>query len=152
MPPSPLGKAILSRFRRERIPGVPVASQEEALSTGKARTPTLPTLGGVLTNVNLNNSFVETSDINDINYISEGFLSRYYFSLKAKSTGFFGKLLKSLAVIVVLAAAAVATVFTCGAAGVVIGGTLVSLSAGALGTIGLVSGIAASVAVTAVSA
>ena len=28
---------ILSLFRRERIPGVPVASQEEALSTGKAR-------------------------------------------------------------------------------------------------------------------
>ena len=137
--------------RQKRIPltlcqGIVVGLDKES------RTPTLPTLGGVLTNVNLNNSFVETSDINDINYISEGFLSRYYFSLKAKSTGFFGKLLKSLAVIVVLAAAAVATIFTCGAAGVAIGGALVSLSAGALGTIGLVSGIAASVAVTAVSA
>ena len=35
-PPSPRC-GILSLFRRERIPGVPVASQEEALSTGKAR-------------------------------------------------------------------------------------------------------------------
>ena len=35
-PPSSRG-GILSLRRRERIPGVPVASQEEALSTGKAR-------------------------------------------------------------------------------------------------------------------
>ena len=46
MPPSSLGApfplpssrgGILSLRGRERIPGVPVASQEEALSTGKAR-------------------------------------------------------------------------------------------------------------------
>ena len=36
MPPSSRG-GILYLRRRERIPGVPVASQEEALSTGKAR-------------------------------------------------------------------------------------------------------------------
>ena len=35
-PPSSRG-GILSRRVRERIPGIPVASQEEALSTGKAR-------------------------------------------------------------------------------------------------------------------
>ena len=35
-PPSP-GGGILSLRGRERIPGVPVASQEEAISTGKAR-------------------------------------------------------------------------------------------------------------------
>ena len=35
-PPRPRG-GILSLRGRERIPGVPVASQEEALSTGKAR-------------------------------------------------------------------------------------------------------------------
>jgi hypothetical protein len=119
----------------------------------ESRTPTLPTLGGVLTNVNLNNSFVETSDINDINYISEGFLSRYLYSLKPKSTGFFGKLLKAIAVVAVLAAATVATVFTYGAGGVVIGGALASISLGsALGTIGIVSGITVGVAATAISA
>jgi hypothetical protein len=118
----------------------------------ESRTPTLPTLGDILTDINLDNSFVETSDINDINYISEGFLSRYLYKLSAKKTGFLGKLLKSLAVITVLAAAAVATVFTCGAAGVVIGGTLVTLSATTLGTIGIVSGVAVGVAATAISA
>ena len=33
----PSSRTILSQRGRERIPGVPVASQEEALSTGKAR-------------------------------------------------------------------------------------------------------------------
>ena len=36
-PPPSLRGGILSLFSRERIPGVPVAYQEEALSTGKAR-------------------------------------------------------------------------------------------------------------------
>ena len=36
-PPPSSRKGILSLRVRERIPGVPVASQEEALSTGKAR-------------------------------------------------------------------------------------------------------------------
>lgn len=137
--------------RQKRIPltlcqGIVVGLDNES------RTPTLPTLGGVLTNVNLNNSFVESSDINGINYISEGFLSRYLYSLKPKSTGFFSKLLKAVSVVVVLAAATAATIFTCGAAGVAIGGTLVSLSAGTLGTIGLVSGITVGVAATAAGA
>lgn len=138
--------------RQKRIPltlcqGIVVGLDNES------RTPTLPTLGDILADVNINNSFVETSDINDINYISEGFLSRYLFELKAKSTGFFSKLLKSLAVVVVLAAAVVATVFTCGAGGVVIGGALAGAAGGAaLGTIGLVSGIAVGVAATAISA
>lgn len=147
--------------RQKRIPltlcqGIVVGLDKES------RTPTLPTLGGVLTNVNLNNSFVETSDINDINYISEGFLSRYLYSLKPKSTGFFGKLLKAIAVVAVLAAAVVATVFTCGAGGVVIGGGLAAAAgagaagaaavAGALGTIGIVSGVTVGVAATAISA
>ena len=36
-PPPSSGGGILYLRRRERIPGVPVAGQEEALSTGKAR-------------------------------------------------------------------------------------------------------------------
>ena len=136
--------------RQKRIPltlcqGVVVGLDNES------RTPTLPTSGGVLTDINLTNSFVESSDINDINYISEGFLSRYLFNLKPKSTGFFNKLLKAIAVVAVLAAATVATIFTCGAAGLAVGATLVTLSASTLGTIGIVAGIAVGVAATAVS-
>ena len=137
--------------RQKRIPltlcqGIVVGLDNES------RTPTLPTLGGVISNINLNSSFVETSDINDINYISEGFLSRYLFSMKPKGIGFFNKLLKAVAVVAVLAAATVATIFTCGAAGVAIGGALVSLSAGTLGTIGIVAGSALTVAATAIGA
>lgn len=146
--------------RQKRIPltlaqGIVVGLDNES------RTPTIPTLGGVLTNVNVENSFVETSDINDINFISEGFLSRYFFSLKQKETGVWKKILIATAVVAVLAAAAVATVFTCGAAGVAIGaglaaatvsGTLAgggALVAGAIGTIGIVAGSAIGVAAVA---
>ena len=149
--------------RQKRIPltlcqGIVVGLDNES------RTPTLPTLGGVLTNINVNKSFIETSDINDINYISEGFLSRYYFNLKAKSTGFLGKMLKAFKVVVILAAATVATIFTCGAAGAIVGPGLAAAAttgalaaggsavAGALGTIGIVSGVAVGVAATAISA
>ena len=129
----------------------------------ESRTPTLPTLGGVLTDVNFNNSFIETSDINDINYISEGFLSHYLFSLKQKETGLGKKFLISLGVIAVLAAAVVATVFTCGVGGVAIGAGLAAavttgLAAGgaavgaAIGTIGIVAGAALAVSATALGA
>ena len=104
----------------------------------ESRTPTLPTLGGVLTNVNTDSSFVETSDINDINYISEGFLSRYFYSLDKQKTGTGKKILKALGVVAVLAAAAVATIYTAGAALTVIGpilGATFSKTA-ALGVVG----------------
>ena len=140
--------------RQKRIPltlaqGVVVGLDKES------RTPTLPTLAGVISNVNFANSFVETSDINDINYISEGFLSRYVFTLKQKETGFFKKMLTALAVVAILAAAVVATVFTCGAGGVIIGAGLAAAMAsggaavaGILGTLGIVAGSAVAVAAT----
>ena len=98
-----------------------------------SRTPTIPTLGGVLTNINYDNSFLETSDINDINFVSEGFLSRYYFKLKMSKSGVMTKILKATAVVVIIAAAVVATVFTCGAAGVAAGvGLAAIVGSGAL--------------------
>lgn len=144
--------------RQKRIPltlaqGVVVGLDNES------RTPTLPTIAGVISDVDATNSFVETSDINDINFISEGFLSRYRFSLKQKGTGFFKKFLTSLAVVAVLAVAAAATVFTCGIGGAAVGVGLAgiigaggSAVAGALGTIGIVSGAALAVSATAISA
>lgn len=130
--------------RQKRIPlalaqGIVVGLDNES------RTPTLPTLGGILNNVNVGNSFVETSDINDINYISEGFLSRYFFSMKKKETGLGKKILTAVGVVTVLAAAVVATVFTCGAAGIAIG-------AGLAAAIGASSGLAAVATVTGIAA
>ena len=141
--------------RQKRIPltlaqGVVVGLDKES------RTPTIPTIAGVLNNININDSFVETSDLHDINYISEGFLGRYFYTLKAKETGLWKKILTAAAVVAVLAVAAVATVFTCGVGGVVIGGALAGAMAaggaavlGSLATIGIVAGSVLTVAVTA---
>lgn len=122
-----------------------------------SRTPTLPTLGGIVTDINPEKSYIET-DLNDINYVSEGFLSRYYYKLVAKPQSFWSKLLTALAVVVVLAVAAVATVFTAGAAGVGIGAGLATMMAGgaftvgaAIGTIGVVAGTTLAVTTTALS-
>ena len=102
----------------------------------ESRTPTLPTLGGVLQNVTFDKSFIVSKDINDINYISEGFLGRYYFKFNKKKIGFWKKFGIMTAVVAVLAAAVVASVFTCGAAGVALGVTLAS-SVSVLGVTGL---------------
>ena len=141
--------------RQKRIPLTLCQGMVVGLDN-ESRTPTLPTIGGVLTDVNLDNSYVETSDINDINYISEGFLSRYFYNLDKEGVGFFKKFLKAVGVIAVLAAAAVATVFTCGAGGVVIGaGLAAAFGAGAaaasaaITTIGVVAGATLTVTATA---
>ena len=130
----------------------------------ESRTPTIPTMAGVIDNITTEKSFIETSDINDVNYISEGFLGRYYFNLDKKPLGTGKKLLIALGVVAVLAAAAVATVFTCGAAGVALGAGLAAvastaaISAGgaavgaAIGTIGIVAGAALAVSATAIGA
>ena len=122
----------------------------------ESRTPTLPTLAGITTTVNYENTFIETSDINDINYISEGFLSHYTYELKKKDSGFFKKTLTALGVVVVLAAAVVATVFTCGAAGVALGAGLAAAVAaggtavaGIVGAVGIAAGASVAVAATA---
>ena len=140
--------------RQKRMPltlaqGIVVGLDKES------RTPTLPTLAGVISNINTESSFVETSDINDINFVSEGFLSRYRFKLEMSKSGMLKKVLTAIGVALVLAAAAVATVFTCGAAGAALGiGIAASVSIlGAttvLGATAAVAGIVvASVAVAA---
>ena len=148
--------------RQKRIPltmaqGVVIGLDKES------RTPTIPALGGVIDDITTDNSFVESSDINDINYVSEGFLGRYYFKLDKKPVSTGKKLLIALGVIAVLAAAAVVTVFTCGVGGAVIGaGLAAAMSTGltiggvAVGTvvggIGIAAGATLAVAATAIGA
>lgn len=105
--------------RQSRIPtilaqGVTMGVDQEA------HVPCIATADGVLTELgnNLNTTHVETSDINDVNYVSEGFLSRYSFHFKKKSSGLFGKILKGIAIGVGVVA------IVAGAAGVGIGTTL----------------------------
>jgi hypothetical protein len=118
----------------------------------ESRTPTIPTLGGIVNNIDATNSYIET-DLNDINYVSEGFLSRYKYTLKAKSSGFFKKLATAIGAVLVLAAAAAATLCTLGAASPVLVGagiaTSAILSTSALGTGLLVTAITAGALTTA---
>ena len=140
--------------RQKRIPtilaqGITIGIDKES------HTPTIPTRGGILNELadNLNKTHVTTEDINDINYISEGFLNRYSFKFEKKSSGLWGDILTGVAVVAGVAALATAVIFTAGAAGLVGAAMVGTTAAGAattttiLGTIGsAVSAGAAAVA------
>ena len=121
----------------------------------ESRTPTIPTMGGLLSSLQntLDRTHVKTEDINDVNYISEGFLKRYSFSIKAKSSSLWKKIGKiaGIAVAIVGAAALTVTTFGGGIAAllpvaqaltlVTSGATMTALAA--VGTVALSAGIAA---------
>lgn len=80
--------------RQTRIPTI-LAQGITIGIDNEARTPCIPTVGGILKDIpNLDKTYVETRDIDDVNYITEGFLSRYSYTLKPKG-GFF-KILSSI--------------------------------------------------------
>lgn len=109
--------------RQERIPTILCQGITIGIDN-ISNTPTLPTQGGFLTELanSLDKStYVEVDDINDVNYISEGFLQRYSFSLEPKSLGFWNFLGKTIKTVAIIAAVGVATVVTCGGAAVVAG-------------------------------
>lgn len=128
--------------RQTRIPtilaqGITIGIDKEA------KTPTIPTADGFLSELSesLSMTHVTTSDINDVNFISEGFLNRYSFEFKKKSSSLFGKILKAVAIGVGVVALAAATVFTAGAATAVVGGATMAgaVTAGAT-TLGTIAG------------
>ena len=113
--------------RQSRIPtilaqGVTMAIDQEA------HTPCIATADGVLSDIgdSLSNTHVETDDINDVNYVSEGFLHRYSFHFKKKHSGLFSKILKGVAIGVAVVGIAAACVFTAGAAGAIATGAALS--------------------------
>lgn len=133
--------------RQNRIPLI--LAQGITIGIDKVgRVPTIPTKGGVLSDLasELNGStYVETKDINGINFISEGFLSRYSFDLKPKG-GFF-RLIGKLAICAGLLAGIVAgAVFTCGVGSAVFGGII----SGFIGGVG--TGAATAVGLTGIAA
>lgn len=111
-------------------------------------TPCVATADGYLTDLanQLDYSHVETEDINDVNYISESFITRYQFKFEKKKSGLWGSILKGVLIAAAVVAVAAVTVFTCGAAGAVLAGTAtiggaVSAGAAAIGTVvGTVAG------------
>lgn len=130
--------------RQERIP----TTLCQGITIGidnVAHTPTIPTQGGFLTEMadNLDGStYVQVDDINDVNYISEGFLSRYSFTLKPKGTGFWSKLGKVVLGVAVVAVVAAATVVTAGTAAVGAGLVAAATVTSAATTTAIVGGIA----------
>lgn len=128
--------------RQTRIPtilaqGITIGIDKEA------KTPTIPTADGFLSELSesLSMTHVTTSDINDVNFISEGFLNRYSFEFKKKSSSLFGKILKAVAIGVGVVTLAAATVFTAGAAtAVAAGATMAGAVTAGASTLGTIAG------------
>lgn len=136
--------------RQERIPTILCQGITIGLDN-TSFTPTIPTQGGFLLELadSLDGStYVETKDINDVNYISEGFLSRYSFSLSKKSSGFWSTFGKVLAATAIIAVVAVASVVTFGGAAVAAGAIATATVVSAAVSTAVVAGVtAASIAV-----
>lgn len=88
-------------------------------------TPTIPTAGGLLEQLSdsLDKTYVTTEDINDVNYVSEGFLSRYQFKFKKKSSSLWSKIGKITAITAGVVALGAATIITGGAVGALAAGS-----------------------------
>lgn len=113
--------------RQKRIPTI--LAQGITIGVDKvSNTPTIPTCNGFLSDLSdsLDTSYVETSDINGINYISEGFLSRYLFQLKKKSSSIWGSIGKIFAVTALITTVALGSIATFGGVAV----SAVALSTG----------------------
>ena len=85
-------------------------------------------------------TYVETKNIYGNNFVSEGFLSRYSFELKAKKSSLWKKIGKAVACAAVVAAGVCGAVFTGGA----------SLAASVCGVVGI-TGSAVAAAGTAIA-
>ena len=126
--------------RQARIPSV----LSQGITIGidnESRTPTIPTAGGILSKLadNLQKSHVETEDINGVNYISEGFLKRYTFKFKKKSSGLWGSIGKIMGVAAIVVGTVAASIATFGGAGLlqsIAGGIIFTeVSSAALATV-----------------
>lgn len=120
--------------RQSRIPtilaqGITIGIDQNAF------TPCVATADGYLNDLSeqLEKTHVSTEDINDVNYISEGFLRRYTFYFKKKHSGLFGSILKGMAIGIGVVALAAAVVFTPGVVGAIAAGSSIgtAISAGA---------------------
>ena len=118
---SELKKYVKGYFfvRQPRIPTI-LAQGVTIGIDNVSRTPTIPTSESLLTNIDYNNTHVTTEDVNDVNYISEGFLSRYQFEFKEQENSFWEDFGKWMAIGTAIIAAAALTVFTMGAGAAVV--------------------------------
>lgn len=95
------------------------------------RIPTIPTKEGILSGIasELDGStYVETQNINAVNYVSEGFLSRYKFELKRKSSSIWSKIGTIVAVVAAVVVMVAASIVSCGAAAAAFAAVAVAMS------------------------
>lgn len=109
---------------------------------------TIPTQGGILHGIAESmkeGTHIETTTPNGINFISEGFMSRYRFDIVPDHKESWKKALKITGIVVAAIAVVAATVFTCGAAGVALGAGAAAVAAGggAAAAVGAVAGTSA---------
>ena len=139
--------------RQTRIPTI----LTQAVTIGidnQSRTPTLPTAGGIIEEYQdlFQNTHVETDDLGDVNYISEGFLSRFTFNIKEKESEGWKTALK-IGLIAVAAVGAVALTVFMPVAGGAIAAAIPSILTGTATVASTVTGaIAAGAGVVASSA
>lgn len=144
--------------RQHRIPTI--LAQAITIGIDKhGRVPTLPIDGEdkFLTQMQdqlTNKTHVRSEDLNGLNYISEGFMTRYKFDFKKKHSSIWKQIGMITAAVLAIAAIAVASVFTFGAAGIVAGVTVPvlfgSLTAAGTLTAIIAGGVVAATVVTAV--
>lgn len=109
-----------------------------------SNTPTIPTKGGMLEQIaqTLNDSsYVETENIEGINYISEGFLTRYLYSLDKKHSSFWSKIGKVMISTALIAVAVAGSVVTMGGAAITAAAIGTAIAVGAAGTATAVAGV-----------
>ena len=113
--------------RQKRIP----LTLSQGLVVGldnESRTPTIPTYSGLLDSINYNNTYIETSDKNNINFVSEGFLSHYSFEITEKDDNHNNKLWKALGIVGLVALGVALSVVTCGAGAVLFGAAVATVT------------------------
>ena len=128
--------------RQKRIPTI--LAQGITVGIDKnSHTPTIPTAKGFLTDLqdSLKTTYVETRDINDVNYISEGFLSRYNYKVVAKKSSIWKRIGLSILKAAAIGITAVGVGVFFPPAGALMGSLM--------GTIGLDIGFYAAAALTA---
>ena len=144
--------------RQKRIPltlcqGIAIGLDNES------KTPVLPALKSFDTVLkdfskeNLKSTNVITSNLNGINFISEGFLSRFKYTLKEKETNGWSDFGTTAGIIALATIATAVVIFTCGAGLAVAGAGLAAAWSGGMaaltGTAGIIAGSVAGAGVVA---
>ena len=109
-----------------------------------SNTPTIPTKGGMLEQIAQtldDSSYVETENIEGINYISEGFLTRYLYGLDRKHSSIWSKIGKVMVSTALIAVAVAGSVVTMGGAAITAAAIGAAIAVGAAGTVTAVAGV-----------